>query len=181
MDDAAKPVPRIPADPAQDLADISTVEYGLVYEAEKPGLIRFLLHFGVSYPTAEDLAQGALEELHRQWGKVDKPGPWLRKVAVRKLGRSRVTGECSLGSHDQPSTTPGPAAAIESLWEEDAVLSAIRQLPLKEKQVFALHFDKFETREIADMLQMTPDAVRQNLARARARLKKLLGFEGASK
>jgi RNA polymerase sigma factor (sigma-70 family) len=184
MDDAATPVPPIPAGPgeatvpAQDLADIWIVEYGLVYQAEKPGLIRYLLHCEVDYPTAEDLAQVALEELYRKWGTVDKPRPWLRKVATRKIGRSRVSGECSLEGHDQPSTMPDPAATIESLWEEDAVLSAIQQLPLKEKQVFALHFDRFETGEIAEILQMTPAAVRQNLARARARLKKLPRFEG---
>jgi RNA polymerase sigma factor (sigma-70 family) len=61
---------------------------------------------------------------------------------------------------------PDPTATIESLWEEDAVLSAIQQLPLKEKQVFALHFDQLKTSEIAEILEMTPDAVRQNLARA---------------
>ena len=75
---------------------------------------------------------------------------------------------------------PDPAATIESLWEKDAVLSAIRQLPLKEKQVFALHYDQFKTGEIAEILQMTPAAVRQNLARARARLKNLLRFEGSN-
>jgi RNA polymerase sigma factor (sigma-70 family) len=181
MDDATTSFPEIPADPGkgavpgQDLADVSTVEYGLAYQAEKPGLMRYLLHCGVSYQIAEDIAQRALEELYRKWGTVDKPRPWLRKVAMRMLARSRGPDECSLEGHDPPSTIPNTATIVESTFDKDAVLSVIRGLPPKEKQVFALHFDKFETSEIADILQMTPAAVRQNLARARKKLKQLLG------
>lgn len=54
------------------------------------------------------------------------------------------------------------------------MLSAIRQLPLLQRQVFALRFDQFETKEISAILQITEAAVRQNLARARARLKEFL-------
>jgi RNA polymerase sigma factor (sigma-70 family) len=96
---------------------------------------------------------------------------------MRMLSRSRTPDECSLEGHDQPSITPDNSTLVEFLFEKSTVLSAIRRLPLKEKQVFALHFDKFETSEIAEILQITPAAVRQNLARARARLKDLLGWE----
>jgi len=187
MDDATTSVPEIPgspdkaATPAQEPADVSTIEYSLSYQAEKPRLIRYLLHCGASYQTAEDVAQRALEELHKKWATVDKPGPWLRKVATRKLPRSRVSDEYPLEDHDQPGTMPDPASAAEILFEKDTVLSAIRRLPLKQRKVFALHFDRYEATEIAEILQMTPVAVRQNLARARARLKDLLTSEGADK
>lgn len=49
----------------QDLADESTVEYALVYEAEKPRLERYLLHCGVRCQSAEELARRAHEELYR--------------------------------------------------------------------------------------------------------------------
>jgi RNA polymerase sigma-70 factor (ECF subfamily) len=162
MGDATRSFPEIPADPGreaapgQDLADISIVEYGLVYEAEKPGLMRYLLHCGASYHTAEDIAQRALEQLYRKWGTVDNPRSWLRTVAMRMLGRSRTPDESSLEGHDPPSTLPGTAEFVESILENDALVSAIRRLPLKEKQVFALHFDEFETGEIAEILHMRP-------------------------
>ena len=181
MDDATTSVPEIPADPgktavpAQDVADVSTVElYGLVYKTETPRLMRYLLHCGSDYYTAQDVTQEALEELYRKWGTVDKPRAWLRTVAMRKLGSARISNECSLEGNDQPDATLDPAAAVESLFENDVALSAIRQLPPKERQVFALHFDRFSTAEIAEILHMGQAAVRQNLARARARLKKLL-------
>ncbi len=181
MDDATTSVPEIPADPertavpAQDVADVSTAElYGLVYKTEAPRLMRYLLHCGSDYCTAQDVTQEALEELHRKWGTVDKPRAWLRTVAMRKLGTARISSECSLDGNDQPDATLDPVTAVECILENDVVISAIQQLPSKERQVFALHVDRFSTAEIAEILNMEKATVRQNLARARARLKKLL-------
>jgi RNA polymerase sigma factor (sigma-70 family) len=181
VDDATTSVPGIPAVPQKaipglDLADVSTVEYAMVYQAEKPRLIRYLLHCGASYQAADDAAQHALTTLYVKWGNVRNPGPWLRKVAMRELRRASVINECSLEDHDQPlDAQPGPVC-IESFLEKDIVLSAILQLPLSQRQVFALHFDQFKTSEIAEILQISEDAVRQNLARARARLRELPNF-----
>jgi RNA polymerase sigma-70 factor (ECF subfamily) len=99
----------------------------------------------------------------------------LRKVALREFLRARAADERLLKGRDQFGVPPDPAG-IESLLEQDAVLVAIQQLSLRERQVFALHFDEFKTSEIAEILQITAPAVRQNLARARARLKELLGL-----
>ena len=181
MDDATESVPDPPAGPheeaapAGDLAGVSTVEYAMVYQAEKPRLVRYLIHCGASHHDADDAAQRALARLYEKWVTVRHPQSWLRKVALRELSRANVTNECLLEGHDQFST-PRDHAGIDFLLEEDTVLSAIRQLPELQRQVFALHFDQFRTCEIAEILQTTEAAVRQNLARARARLKELLGL-----
>ena len=54
------------------------------------------------------------------------------------------------------------------------MLAACRQLPMAQRAVFALHFDQFTNREIAEMLAMKEPAVRKNLERARAALKRVL-------
>jgi len=185
MDDATMSFPEIPPDPGkgspptQDLADVSTVDYGLIYQTEKPALMRYLLHCEANYQIAEDVAQYALEELYRKWSTVTNPRAWLRKVATRTLARSRVSNECSLEGHDGVGIVPDVAELVEYTFENNAIFVALRQLPPREQQVFALHFDRFETSEIAEILQMRPAAVRQNLARARSRLKQLLGLKGA--
>jgi RNA polymerase sigma factor (sigma-70 family) len=181
VDDAKEPVTGPPVRPQEEsaptgnLADVSTVEYAMVYQAEKPRLVRYLIHCGASYHDADDAAQRALARLYEKWATVRHPQPWLRKVALRELGRANVTNECLLEGPDQFSA-PRDHAGIDCLLEEDTVLSAIRQLPELQRQVFALHFDQFRTSEIAEILQTTEAAVRQNLARARARLKELLGL-----
>ena len=110
-------------------------------------------------------------------GTVRNRRSWLRKVALREFIEASSTNERRLEGHDQLSLSiPSDPSDIESLLEQDAVLSAIRQLPPLQRQVFALHFDQLSTREIAGTLQITEAAVRQNLVGARARLKELLGL-----
>jgi RNA polymerase sigma factor (sigma-70 family) len=181
MDDAAGPVPDAQPAPqearthGQIPAGISTVEYAMLYQAEKPRLMRYLIQCGASWHDADDAAQRALTALYERWETVREPRPWLRKVAFRQFIGATGTNECSLDENDQLSV-PAAAANIESLLEQDAVLSAIRQLPPLQRHVFALHFDQLSTSEIAEALQIAEAAVRQNLARARARLKELLGL-----
>jgi RNA polymerase sigma factor (sigma-70 family) len=181
MDDATESVSDVPAAPqetgrhGQAPAGVSTVEYAMVYQAEKPRLVRYLIQCGANWHDAHAAAQHALTALYEQWGTVRSPRPWLRKVAFREFIGTRDANERSLEGHDQLAVLCGPAD-IESLFERDAVLSAIRQLPPLQRQVFALHFDQLETSEIAEVLQISTAAVRKNLERARARLKELLGL-----
>jgi len=180
MGDATAPVPDVPASsweagtPDQGPAGISTVEYAMVYQAEKPRLVRYLIQCGANWHDADDAAQRALAALYERWEAVYNPRPWLRKVAFREFIRTRGPNEIPLEGH-QFNAPPAPAE-IESLLEQDAVLFAIRQLPQLQRHVFALHFDQLRTSEIAEVLQITEEAVRQNLARARTRLKERLGL-----
>ena len=145
----------------------------MIYQAEKPRLMRYLIQCGANWHNSDDASQLALTALYEQWETVRSPRAWLRKVAFREFIGANGSNEFPLEGHDQ--LLPDPSD-IESLLEQDAVLSAIRQLPPLQRQVFALHFDQLTTSEIAETLQITEAAARQNLARARARLKELLGL-----
>lgn len=181
MDDAMASVPGVPAAPqeadmhGQIPVGVSTVEYAMVYQAEFPRLVRYLIQCGANWHDAQDAAQHALIALHKQWATVHNPRPWLRTVAFREFIGARDADKRSLEGHDQLRAPQGPAD-IESFLEQDAALSAIRQLPPLQRHVFAMHFDQLETSEIAEVLEISEAAVRQNLARARARLKELLGL-----
>jgi RNA polymerase sigma factor (sigma-70 family) len=168
MDDATAPAPDVPG-------GVPDGEYARVYRAEKPRLVRYLIQCGANWHDADDAAQQALEALYKQRGTVCYPGPWLRKVAFREFMRTRDANGRSRESLDQLRVPWGPAD-VESVLERHAVLSAIRQLPRLQRLVFAMHFDQLPTSEIAEELEISEAAVRQNLARARARLKELLGL-----
>jgi RNA polymerase sigma factor (sigma-70 family) len=168
MDDATASVPDGPD-------GVSTVEYAMVYRAEKPRLVLYLIRCGANWHDADDAAQQALAALYNQWRTVRNPGPWLRTVAFREFMRTRDANGRSRESLDQLRVPEGPAD-VETLLEQHAVLTVIGLLPPRQRRVFALHFDQLETREIAEVLQISEVAVRQNLARARARLKELLGI-----
>jgi RNA polymerase sigma factor (sigma-70 family) len=55
----------------------------------------------------------------------------------------------------------------------EVVIAALRALPLKQGQVMALMMDGYSAQEAAELLEMTPQAVRQTLVRARRRLREV--------
>ncbi|WP_369212325.1 RNA polymerase sigma factor [Streptomyces flavofungini] len=60
--------------------------------------------------------------------------------------------------------------------EEARVYSALASLPPTQRRVLAWSLDGFTASEVSAELGMTTEAVRQNLSRARARLKDRLGL-----
>jgi RNA polymerase sigma factor (sigma-70 family) len=181
VDDTTSSRPGTPAEPeeavasGQDLSDVSDVEFAMLYQAEKPLLVRYLMQSGATFHDAEAAAQVALADLYKQWKTVRSPRSWLRIVAPRKLSQGKAgVAEIALEGQDPPGTLPDPAD-IESL-QRDTVVSAILKLPPLQGKVFALYFDQFGSREIAEILHISKASVRQHLARARARLRELPEF-----
>ncbi len=161
-------------------ADVSQVEFAACYAAEMPVLVRFLMKCGASQADAMDAAHNAFVLLYQQWPAVRKPRQWLRTVAYRIFLRMPVTGDQPLTEeHDRAVALPA-SAQLELHEEQRAVLATFLRLPLTQRAVFALYFDDFSVREIAEILQMNPDAVRQNISRARAALKVWLGRPSGS-
>src|SRR6476620_1914681 len=107
----AAPRPRTSEDREHDLREI--------YEAAYPLLVRTLWFVVHDHELAQEIAQDAFIELHRQWRKVrsyDRPDLWVRRVALRKAQREaartvrRRRAEQSLHSVDQvpPAELPDP-------------------------------------------------------------------------
>lgn len=173
------PSPQQPVPPGhRDPVDIS---FAIFYQGEMPYLVRTLMKCGANEQEAADAAQQAFELLLYKWNTVSNPKAWLRTVSIRQLlpaliikGRtSSLDGE---EENYAPGTSPPVTTHVELREEERMVLGAIRQLPPAQRKVFALSYDGFRSSEIAEILQMNQAAVRQNLARARATLKELLGM-----
>jgi RNA polymerase sigma-70 factor (ECF subfamily) len=135
---------------------------------------------GANEQEAADAAQQAFELLLSKWNIVTNPKAWLRTVAIRQLLPALIIKRRTSSLDEEegnytPGISPPITAHIDLREEERLVLEAIRQLSPAQCKVFALWFDDYGSSEIAEILQMTQVAVRQNLARARAALKELLG------
>ena len=186
-DDANMPVPDIPSanqpnntnrnETYDYAADVSQVEWAACYRSEMPYLVRYLMHTfneaGVC--DAADAAHEAFEELLSRWKTVGNRRVWLRTVAFRKMLRRPAQAEDALEDLQNEPAAAAASTYLDLSEEEQAVRAAIGQLPIKQRQVFALHFDDFSYPEIAEILQMTEAAARKNMERARATLKELLG------
>jgi RNA polymerase sigma factor (sigma-70 family) len=159
--------------PGKDLAE-------KLHHTEYPGLVRFLLLQGASWPEAQDAAQDAFTQMCRPATSITYPKAWLRKVAWRSWVRQQVTVEETCA--EPPDTSPAthwqtPDHAVEINEEGRAVLSQLLKLPAKQRAAMAWFLDGFTTEESARAMGISPTAVRQNLSRARASLKVGRGLE----
>jgi RNA polymerase sigma factor (sigma-70 family) len=162
--------------PEVTAAGVSAEVFSEFYRAEWFRLVRYLVIRGANPDDATEAAQHAFVTIFQRWGEVRHPEAWLRKVAFRRFLQLLEKNEQPLESLD----AYGAASAsdpIELEEEKLAVLAALRQLPVAQRQVMALHFDQFTISEISEILGMTEMAVRQNLTRARGRLKITLGSD----
>jgi RNA polymerase sigma-70 factor (ECF subfamily) len=148
-----------------------------VFRAEHDAIVRTAYLVTGDRETAREVAQDAFAELHRHWRKVggyDKPGAWLRRVAIRRAVRVRRSrtrwGEVATDlAPDRPAAPATPGIDAE-------LLASLRRLSPAQRAAIVLHY--FEDRpvsEVADLLGCKPATASVHLHRARVRLAELLG------
>jgi RNA polymerase sigma-70 factor (ECF subfamily) len=72
------------------------------------------------------------------------------------------------------SDQPSPEEHAIDANERQVLLQATRQLPLPQREVIILVLEGFSYAEIAEMLDIAPNALALRLSRAKAALKKML-------
>ena len=120
----------------------------------------------------EDIAQEALARASERWSQLtdyDKPGAWVRRVAInlalddrrRQGSRQRAVEQLQAS----PTVAPEPRAGDPEVW------AAVDSLPPRQRSVVVLHY--FEDRpvaEIAHILDISVSATTSHLHKARAAL-----------
>jgi RNA polymerase sigma factor (sigma-70 family) len=153
----------------------SDVDFRQVYTSTYPRLVRTLWFVVHDHELAQEIAQDAFIELHRQWRKVrsyDRPDLWVRRVALRKAQHEatravrRRRAERSLHPVDET-----PAVELP----DPEVRAALLQLPPMQRAVVALFYlEDRPMEEVADLLGCRPSTGFVHLHRARHRLAELL-------
>jgi len=148
-------------------------QFAELFRAEYPGLVRELGLILGDRALAEEVAAEGFVELWRKWTHVagyDRPGAWVRHVAVRKAGRARWRRsrrpalEIAAFEHGAPAADPDVDLA-----------NALRQLPAAQRTAVVLHhLGGWSTAEIAQVLGCADVTVRSHLSRGRQRLAVLL-------
>jgi RNA polymerase sigma factor (sigma-70 family) len=144
------------------------------YLAEYASLVGLAMNAGATWPQAEEAVGQAMEELYRRWDEIANPLAYACRAVRSNFVKAKVRDE----RRRQRVMTGGAATrdlVIEpgySLWEDqELVQQLLSSLPPAQRTVLALTFDGYAPSEIAAVLGETPAAVRQNLRRARDRLK----------
>jgi RNA polymerase sigma factor (sigma-70 family) len=131
------------------------------------------------YARAEEIAQDSFVRLLENWRKVsryDRPGGWVRRVALRLAVRA-AKRQSRLVSLDEA----WPVASDEKRPFDLDLLAAIRQLPPRQRAVVALHYvEDLPVNEVADVLGCSVSTASVHLHRARTKLASLLKEEVGS-
>ncbi len=145
------------------------------YSSSYRPLLRVLLPLVLDLHAAEELAQEAFLRAYRDWPRVssyDDPRGWLNRVAVRlavSRWRRLRTAAAALVRYGPPEPVAGPDPVSV------AVLTALAQLPVAQRQVLVLHHMLgVPIPEVAAELRVPVGTVKARLFRGRAALAPLL-------
>lgn len=169
-----------------ELRDGDEAAFRQIYRAYRPRLYTFLCRLSGRADVAEDLLQ---EVWLRLAAHPPEPrtgltlAPWLFRVArnvfVSYL-RNRNLDPNRLGELDvfrfRAAPGPGPLEALAELETVRSLERAIRRLPSTDREtVLLVAVGGLAPAAAAGVLGVRPEAFRQRLSRARARLAELLG------
>jgi RNA polymerase sigma-70 factor (ECF subfamily) len=145
-----------------------------------PRLYRFALRLTNDPHAAEDLTQETVLRAWRRQGILRNPRAarvWLFRILVNlwrdQLRRSRLpVARAGPLAQEQPSRSPPPDRKAAEQDDLRRVLEAVAALPPRQREV--LHLGACEglsAGEVADVLGISPDAVKASLCLARQRLR----------
>jgi RNA polymerase sigma-70 factor (ECF subfamily) len=143
-----------------------------LFRVEYPGLVRELSLILGDRALAEDVAADGFVELWRNWDRVrgfDRPGAWVRRVALRKAGRARWRR--GKRKTVEASFTPAPMPGDSDV----DLMRALGQLSEAQRTAVVMHhLGGWPTVDIAKVLGCADVTVRSHLSRGRQRLALLL-------
>jgi RNA polymerase sigma factor (sigma-70 family) len=153
-------------------AAAAPITYELVFESEFRSITRDVYYILGDRDGAIDVAEEAFTRLAQHWPKVsryDRPGAWVRRVAIRIAVRNRMKKYREVGEY-VPEQSVAP---IDPIYID--VRNAVMKLPRTQRAAIILHYyHDLLIEEVANILGCRVNTVKAHLFKARARLKQLL-------
>lgn len=150
------------------------MEQTVLFEAERPRLVRIATRVLSDPAEAEDVVQQAWLRLHGTDASIESLPAWLTTVTVRLcLDRLRLRVPAPQAEIELPGTASDPAEEVELADTVGVALQVVlERLSPHERAAFVLH-DSFgyEFTTIADVLGTTPAAARKLASRARGKVR----------
>jgi RNA polymerase sigma-70 factor (sigma-E family) len=150
-----------------------------LYSEHYRGLVRMSALLVRDVQTAEEVVQDAFVAMHKGWERLrdaDKALAYLRQAVVnrsRSVLRHRTVVDKNMQS--APPDMPSAEHGALTLLERSAVVSALRDLPERQRQAIVLrYYADLSEAEIADAMKISRGAVKSHTARAMAALRAAL-------
>ena len=155
-------------------------EFARFYHQYFARLVAFLVYQHASVDLAVDIAQDAMITAYRKWPEITHPRAYVFKVAGRAYTRCRLGNpEQPIGEVSKPTVALPRPGETEAWLQQQEIIEVLRRLPPRQCQVLALTIDGWTPTEIAQLLDIEPEAVRASLMKARrsAAAHRLVGEE----
>lgn len=152
-------------------------EFDDLFRREFRPIVRTVYIVLGDFGAAEDVAQEAFAALYRHWRKVhayERPGAWVRRIALQRALRWRTRRRAESRTLERMHSIPAPTT-------DPDLHRAIATLSPAQRAAVALHYlEKAPIAEVADIMQCAEGTVKSHLHRARERLSSILGEQEAS-
>ena len=174
--------------------DANTPSFDQIYEQFHAPIVRYMARM-VSPADAEDLAQEIFSKVAKHLDGFEgraKLSTWIYRIATHTaLDRLRSAGHRSIEiplmeeldrAHSPngvpPHTASEPLAQVIHSEMNDCIRQQVDKLPSKYRTVMVLSsLEELKNREIAEILEISLEAVKMRLHRGRAMLKEILEKE----
>lgn len=158
-------------------------EFEELFEAEFRAVVRSVFVVCQDLGRAEDLTQEAFLELLRHWRRVsryERPGAWVRRVAIRKaVQATRREARRPWFERRAAASTVAPDAPSTTF--PDNTWAAVRSLPPQQRAVIALfYYEDLSVEDVAGVLGCSVSTVKVHLHRAREALRTRVSKTGRS-
>jgi RNA polymerase sigma-70 factor (ECF subfamily) len=152
--------------------------FDALFHREHAGILRAVHLVVGDVEVARELTQEAFTRLYVDWPRLagyDRPGAWVRRVALRLAIRSQRRHR-RLGDLLSRPTVEREARSSEML--DVDIVAALRVLPAQQRAAVVLtYLEDLPAADVADAIGCSESTVRVHLHRARARLADLLSAE----
>ncbi len=185
--------PEAPATRWQSATDAALLEasarhiepaFVVLIQRYQRDVYRLVWRISAGHADSEDIAQETFLRLWVNPAQVREAKAlkgWLLRVASNMvMDRYRRKPMLNIdAAEDIADMAPGPDGWRELSQVSRAVDTAIAQLPDRQRMALALvHFEQMSNIAAAEVMELSVDALESLLARARRRLKEILGPEG---
>ncbi len=152
-------------------------DFNEFYRSHYPGLLRVFIFIAEG---DVDLASEAVDEAmtvaYSRWYSLERPLAYVHTVALHWLIKEKAKARRAIPTAPEEIAEKPDHIDGQAIWEQQTwVVWLLEQLPPAQRAALACAFDDLKSTEVAELLGMTPEAVRQNLSAARKRLRKYLG------
>lgn len=149
------------------------------FRAEYPAVVSLVYGLSGSRAVAEDTAQEAFLQAHRDWARVEamnSPEGWVRRLAINRATsrwrrlRAQVSAFARLSP---PVSFVPPDNHLTAFWKE------VRRLPPRQAQAVTLHYlEDMPVDEIAAVLKIADGTIKALLSQGQTKLRRQLIAKG---